>query len=125
MVMSLGQLVMDADVIRMYRKMQEGIPVNEITMALDLIRDVGIRGNYIGEAHTVKHYKQQTSPAIFQRGLRSSEAAKTIREIADAKARKILEENSKLAVSEAAAAKIHEMVIEAEEKQMHLKYAQK
>ena len=45
-VMSLGQLVADADVIRMYRKAQEGIPVNDITMALDVIREVGIRGNF-------------------------------------------------------------------------------
>ena len=122
MVMSLGQLVLDADIIQMYRKMQEGIPINEVTMALDLIRKVGVRGNYIGEAHTVAHYKEQTHPAIFQRGIRNKNEERSIKEIADAKVRKVLEEHTKLAVSEAAAARIHEMVIEAEEKQMHLKY---
>ena len=59
MVMSLGQLVADADIIRMYRKMQEGIPVNEETLALDVIRKVGNGKAHLGTKHTIKHYKEQ------------------------------------------------------------------
>ena len=120
--MSLGQLVADADIIHMYRKLQEGIPVNEMTMAVDLIRKVGIGGNYIGESHTVKHYKEQTHPRFMQRALLSTDEVKDIKKAADEKAREILEKNTKLAVSDEAAAKIHQMVIDAEKEQMHLKY---
>jgi trimethylamine:corrinoid methyltransferase-like protein len=104
----------------MYRKAQEGIPVGETTMALDLIREVGIRGNFLGVRHTVTHYKEQTSPAFFQRGLRSPDA-KSIKKIADEKVREVLSEQ-KLAVSEDIAAKIHEAVMNAEREKLHMKY---
>jgi trimethylamine--corrinoid protein Co-methyltransferase len=122
MVMSLGQLVADADIIRMYRKAQEGIPVDDITMALDVIREVGIRGNYFAEDHTLNHYAEQTNPQIFQRGV-STDQAKELKRIADERAREILKENrGKLAVLQEVADKIHQMVLEAEEKQLNLKY---
>ena len=121
-VMSLGQLVADADIIRMYRKAQEGMPVNEITMALDVIREVGIRGNFLGEEHTLDHYNEQTKPDIFQRGVSAADT-KDIKKLADERALKILEENrDKLSVPQKVADKIHEMVIEAEEKELNLKY---
>ena len=121
-VMSLGQLVADADIIRMYRKAQEGMPVNEITMALDVIREVGIRGNFLGEEHTLDHYNEQTKPDIFQRGVSAADT-KDIKKLADERALKILEENrNKLSVPQKVADKIHEMVIEAEEKELNLKY---
>ena len=121
-VMSLGQLVADADIIRMYRKAQEGMPVNEITMALDVIREVGIRGNFLGEEHTLDHYNEQTKPDIFQRGVSAADT-KDIKKLADERALKILEENrNKLSVPQKVADKIHERVIEAEEKELNLKY---
>lgn len=121
-VMSLGQLVADADVIRMYRKAQEGIPVNDITMALDVIREVGIRGNFLGEEHTLDHYNEQSKPEIFQRGVPTANA-KDLKKLADERALKILEENrDKLSVSQEVADKIHQMVLEAEEKQLNMKY---
>ena len=121
-VMSLGQLVADADIIRMYRKAQEGMPVNEITMALDVIREVGIRGNFLGEEHTLDHYNEQTKPDIFQRGVSAADT-KDIKKLADERALKKQEENrNKLSVPQKVADKIHEMVIEAEEKELNLKY---
>ena len=121
-VMSLGQLVADADVIRMYQKAQEGIPVNDITMALDVIREVGIRGNFLGEEHTLEHYNEQSKPEIFQRGVPTAEA-KDLKTLANDRARKILAEyRDTLSVSKEVADKIHQMALEAEEKQLNLKY---
>ena len=121
-VMSLGQLVADADILHMYRKAQEGIPVNEITMAMDVIREVGIRGNFLEEEHTLEYYPEQTNPRIFQRGVATADA-KELKKLADERARKILAEHrDKLAVSKEVADKIHQMVLEAEEKQLNLKY---
>jgi trimethylamine--corrinoid protein Co-methyltransferase len=122
MTMSLGQLVLDADIIRMYRKVQEGIPMDDISMAVDVIREIGIRGNYFMHEHTLERYLEQSNPQVFQRGLTSG-AAKELRTLANERARKILDENrDKLAVSQKVADKIRQMVLEAEEKQLNLKY---
>ncbi len=122
MVMSLGQLVADADIIRMYRKMQEGIPVNEETLALDVIRKVGNGKAHLGTKHTIKHYKEQSQPMFFHRGFGDSNDIQDIKAMYEQKAREILEGYDKLAVSDEVAQKIHEMVIDAEKKELHKKY---
>jgi hypothetical protein len=76
----------------------------------------------LAEEHTLDHYAEQTNPQIFQRGV-SADEAKELKKLADERARKILKESrDKLAVSQEVADKIHQMVLEAEEKQLNLKY---
>lgn len=122
MVMSLGQLVADAEIIRMYRKMQEGVPINEETLALDVIRKVGCSKPHLGTKHTMKHYKEQSDVMMFHRGFGNEGQIQNIKSMYEQKARDILESYDKLAVSEEVAEKIHNMVIEAEKEQRHLKY---
>lgn len=122
MVMSLGQLVADADVIRMYRKMQEGIKIDEDSLAIDVIRKVGNGRPHLGTKHTIKHYKSMSNPEMFWRGFGDENDMQDIAAMYQERAREILEGYDKLAVSDEVAEKIHQMVIEAEEKQMHLKY---
>ena len=55
--MSLGQVVADADFVRMIKEVLRGIPVNEETLALDVIHGVGIKGQYLGEKHTFSLFK--------------------------------------------------------------------
>ena len=121
-VMSLGQLVIDADLIRMNQKAFEGIEVSEETIALDVIREVGIRGNFIGEEHTLDHYQEQSKPELFQRDPKRENYSE-IKAKADARAKEILAKyRNTLSVSQEVADKIHQMVIEAEEKNLNLKY---
>jgi trimethylamine--corrinoid protein Co-methyltransferase len=53
------QLVIDSEVIRSMRRSLQPIEVNEQTLALDTIRAVGIGGNYMGEEHTLAHFRSE------------------------------------------------------------------
>ncbi len=61
LIMSLGQLVADADFIRMFKMVTEGMPVNEESLALNVIHKVGVGGNYLSEKHTAKLYNSKQS----------------------------------------------------------------
>lgn len=57
---SLYQLVMCDEIIAMVRRFMRGIPVNDETLAVDVIDKVGPGGHYLGEEHTMKHFKNET-----------------------------------------------------------------
>ena len=45
-----------------------GFEVNEETLAFDVLKEVGINGNFIGESHTVEHIEDSYWPSqIFER----------------------------------------------------------
>jgi trimethylamine---corrinoid protein Co-methyltransferase len=65
---SLEQLVLDNEFIRSYNYVMDGFEVNEETLAFDLIRQVGIGGNFLSEEHTVRHMSDSYFPSdIFLR----------------------------------------------------------
>lgn len=65
---SLEQLVLDNEFISSYNYIMEGFEVNEETLAFDLVKAVGIGGNYIAEEHTVEHMSDSYFPSnIFLR----------------------------------------------------------
>jgi len=49
--------VMDNELIEVALRIAEGIEVNESTISLDVIKSVGIGGNFLEHYHTLKHYK--------------------------------------------------------------------
>ena len=49
---------MDCEIFGIICKMMEGIEVNEETLALDVIREVGPGGNFLTEKHTKKHMRE-------------------------------------------------------------------
>ncbi|KAF5034995.1 Glycine betaine methyltransferase [anaerobic digester metagenome] len=65
LVMDLGQLVADADIIDMVRVMQRGFPVTDENIALDVIREVGIKGEYLSHEHTFKNFRKEQSNPMF------------------------------------------------------------
>lgn len=54
-IFSLQQLIMDAEIYRIIKKVSEGIEVSEETMALDVIKEVGPGGDYLSHSHTLKN----------------------------------------------------------------------
>ena len=42
-----------------------GFEVNEETLALNVIKDVGIGGNYLAEEHTVRHMRETYWPGVI------------------------------------------------------------
>ncbi|MGP6088864.1 trimethylamine methyltransferase family protein [Antarctobacter jejuensis] len=57
LVSSFEKFVMDADQLGTLHKLAEGVTVNEDTLAMDAIREVGPGGHYLGCAHTQANFK--------------------------------------------------------------------
>lgn len=63
MAVSYEQLLMDAEFVRMFKRAEQGIEVNEDTLALEVITAVGPAGNYLSQRHTLKHMRKEISTA--------------------------------------------------------------
>ncbi|EPX76208.1 trimethylamine methyltransferase family protein [Salipiger mucosus] len=57
LVASYEKFVMDADQLGALHRMAAGVRVDEDSLAMDAIREVGPGGHYLGCAHTQKHFK--------------------------------------------------------------------
>ena len=67
---SLEQLVIDDEIQGMLGRVSRGIAIDEETLAEALIDSVGHGGNYLGEEHTRRHYRQEHYlPKILDRDL--------------------------------------------------------
>lgn len=67
MTFSLEQLVFDNDIISMTKKAMAGIPVNEETLAVEAIDQVGIGKNFLAHKTTRKNIDLPSSPMIIDR----------------------------------------------------------
>src|SRR5574341_1115161 len=57
--MSPEMLVIDDEIVGSIRRFGRGIDVTEETLALDLIRQVGHRGDFLSTDHTLRHFRDQ------------------------------------------------------------------
>ncbi len=65
---SLPFLVMCDDFISAVRYIGAGTPINSDTIGVDTIVEVGPAGHYLGEDHTMKHFRNEIwMPAVFNR----------------------------------------------------------
>ncbi|MBU4511593.1 trimethylamine methyltransferase family protein, partial [bacterium] len=96
------QYVIDNEIIGMAMRALQGIEVNEDTLALKVIDKVGPGGNYLAEAHTVKHMRSELFfPKVSDRSLREewiSKGGKDARERAREIAKNILAEHKPLSI---------------------------
>ena len=65
--LSYEQLAIDDENIGMIQRILEGIEVSPDTLAFDTIKDVGPRGHYLMEEHTVNHLHQLFYPSLAER----------------------------------------------------------
>ena len=64
---SLEMMAICDEVIGYIRRYSAGIEVNDETLALDLIADLGPGGDYLSSEHTVNHYRESWYPRLFNR----------------------------------------------------------
>jgi trimethylamine--corrinoid protein Co-methyltransferase len=64
---SLEMMAICDEVIGYIRRYARGIEVNEETLALDLIAELGPGGDYLSSEHTVNHYRETWYPRLFNR----------------------------------------------------------
>ena len=63
------QLVMDSEIFSWNAMIAAGIEVDDETIALDAIKQVGIGGNYLGQRHTRRHMKDVWRPRLLDRSM--------------------------------------------------------
>ena len=68
-VFSAQQLVMDAEIFAWNARIAGGIEVDEETIALAAIAQVGIGGNFLGQRHTRRHMKDVWRPRLLDRSM--------------------------------------------------------
>ena len=66
---SLQLQVIADDFIGFLRAATAGVPVNDETLALDVIEEMGPQGNYLGHEHTLRHYKDPYYSKLADKGV--------------------------------------------------------
>jgi len=96
MINSIEQIVICDEIIAYTKHFMKEVEVNEETLALDVINQIGPDGDFISSKHTRRHFREDWYPQLFERrnydGWRKA-GEKTMRQRAQEKALKILEEH--------------------------------
>lgn len=118
MTMSYEQLLIDAEIVRMIRRIMQGIAVNDETLAMDVIKAVGPAGTYLSQRHTMKHMRKESSQAklIDRRPYEAwqKDGEKDMFARANEEAKKILKTHKPTPLPDAVAREIRSIVEEAE-----------
>jgi trimethylamine--corrinoid protein Co-methyltransferase len=117
MTIDYGQLVMDNEFARMIKYTVQGIPVNDETLAVDVINEVGIGKDFLSHDSTYKHMRSQSNPELIDRKMRVDwvkEGSTDIYQRAMEKARFILENHKPDPLPEDVLSTIRSIVEEAE-----------
>lgn len=61
MTFDYAKLVMDNEFAYMIKHAVRGIPVNEESLAVETIKQVGAGGEFVSHAHTYQHFKSEQS----------------------------------------------------------------
>jgi trimethylamine---corrinoid protein Co-methyltransferase len=69
MTFSMEQLVIDNDIAAMTKKVMQGIPVTEETLAVDAIKKVGIGNNFLGHKTTMANINLPSDPMMINRDM--------------------------------------------------------
>ena len=117
---SLEHLIMGNEIIGMVRRIISGVEVNKETLAVEVINKVGPGGHFLGSEHTSNHFKKETwFPSVMDRQNYSNwknQGEKTMKQILNEKAKKILDEHKPQPLSSAQKKKIDKILKRAEER---------
>jgi len=90
---SYDLVVLSNEIISMAKRMMQGILVDEETLALDVIDEVGPGGHFLMEDHTLRHFRENWYPELMDRSDYNSWAAKgkkRLTQVVNEKVREIL-----------------------------------
>jgi trimethylamine--corrinoid protein Co-methyltransferase len=114
---SYGQLVMDCDFARMIKFVVNGILVNDETLAVDVIKEVGPFKDFLAHPMTFKFMRSQSQPQLIDRSRRdrwTAAGAKDLYTRANEKAIHILENHQPDPLPESTLKEIRAIVDETE-----------
>jgi len=110
---SLQMLVMCDELIDFVKQFMGGVKVDEETLALDVIDEVGAHGHYLDHEHTMKHFRNEQYPNLldtskYEKWLAAG--SKTMEARASEEVDRILREHKPEALSEKVKLKIDSIV---------------
>ena len=114
---NLQQLLIDADIADMILYTIQGMPVNDETLAVDVIDSVSYKKDFLTHRHTFKNRHIQSDPRLIDRQVRvrwESDGSMTMAERAQKLFMKLYEEYQPIPLAPEAAASIRKIVNEAE-----------
>ena len=117
MTIDYGQMVMDNEFARMIKYLVQGIPVNDETLAVDVIKEIGVGKDFLSHGSTYKHMRSQSQPKLIDRRMREdweATGSKDIYQRSLEQARYILENHKPEPLSDDVLATIRSIVEEAE-----------
>ena len=85
-------MVIDNEIVDYALRFAQGIEVNEDTLAVDVIDKAGPGGHFLGEKHTLKHFRERWMPRLDVDSLETweKEGIKSLGELAHEKVKEIL-----------------------------------
>jgi trimethylamine--corrinoid protein Co-methyltransferase len=119
---SMEMAVICDDVLGNVLRIVKGTEVNDEVLAVDVIKEVGPEGNFLGHKHTLKHIRDEVHmPTIFDRNPETAwvkAGSKPLSQVAKEKAQKILKEHFPQPLPRDIQAKMSEIVKQAEKEQV-------
>ena len=118
MTIDFGQMVMDNEFAKMIKFILNGIPVNDETLATDVIHEIGIGKDFLSHDSTFNYMRSQSQPKLIDRSTREewkTAGSTDIYQRAQEEARHILETHQPDPLSNDVLAKMRSIVEEAEE----------
>jgi trimethylamine--corrinoid protein Co-methyltransferase len=64
---SAEMLVLCDEIISWVKSFKRGAPVNPETLGLDLVDELGFKGDFLTTDHTFRHFREQWQPTLFDR----------------------------------------------------------
>jgi len=85
-------MVIDNEIVDYALRFAQGIEVNDETLAIDVIDKAGPGGHFLGEKHTLKHFRERWMPRLDVDSLETweKEGIKSLGELAHEKVKEIL-----------------------------------
>ncbi|ATW27743.1 [trimethylamine--corrinoid protein] Co-methyltransferase [Candidatus Formimonas warabiya] len=118
MTFDFSSLVADNEFIRMMRRILQGIPVTDESLAVDVIQEIGARGSYLMHDHTLSNYRTEQSRISHlerrnrEQWLNSGATDYTTR--IEEEAKQILRTHQPKPLEESVAQELREIIAEAE-----------
>lgn len=123
LAISYEQLLMDAEFVRMFKRAELGIEVNEDTLAVEVIKAVGAANTYLGQRHTLDHMRKEISTVkLIDRKSHSAwekEGSPDMVRRANKEAKRILAEHEPERLAPEAIQEMDAIVAKAEEGEIH------
>ena len=66
----LAQLVLDHEIAKMILHTLKGVPVNDETLSVEIIKEMGIGKDYLSHPSTFTHMKSQSQASLIDRRMR-------------------------------------------------------